>query len=264
MEDIKIIVEDKVASVVGMPSIICGNNDYTLSFTFDDEWNDEQNKVARFKYKKDGIKKFIDVPIKDNTCQVPKLLGIGLVRVGVYAGDLKTTTGAKIKCDKSILCDGVEETTEAFKNLYDEAMEQIKEVADTVKAELEPNTIKNIDVVDLSTCESGIYLVHTIRYRKPFLPQPFTEVIPVKALLIVVKNEIGIYFQWIGASYTLQGLSNAKGEFAEGFTKYDFTGFASTYALDTFKSDLQTEIQNIKVEIQGDLDIISTLVGGAE
>lgn len=131
MKDIKITVTKKIASVEGTPIIVCGNSDYTLSFTFDDEWSNEQSKVARFNFVKNGLKSFIDVPIHDNTCQVPVLIGIGLVRVGVYAGDLKTTTGAKIKCHKSILCDDADTMDEPFENLYEELKEEIDEIRNT-------------------------------------------------------------------------------------------------------------------------------------
>ena len=129
MEDIKILVEGKVASVEGTPSIVCGNNDYTLSFTFSDEWNEEPNKVARFTFIKNGTKSFIDMPIHDDKCQVPVLLGIGLVRVGVYAGDLKTTTGARIGCTKSILCDETEEMAEPYINMYEELIKKINSMS---------------------------------------------------------------------------------------------------------------------------------------
>lgn len=129
MEVIKINVKEKIASVEGSPIIVCGNSDYTMAFTFDDEWNDEENKVARFSYVKKGLKGFIDVPIHDGICQVPVLIGIGLVRVGAYAGNLRTTTGAKIKCQKSILCDDAEEMAEPFENLYEELVEKINNIA---------------------------------------------------------------------------------------------------------------------------------------
>jgi lysophospholipase L1-like esterase len=119
MKNIEITVVKKVAYADGMPTIVCGNNDYTLSFVFDDEWSDELHKVARFSFVKNGLKGFIDVPIENDTCKVPVLLGIGLVRVGVYAGDLRTTTGAKIKCTKSILCDDAEVMDDPFENLYE-------------------------------------------------------------------------------------------------------------------------------------------------
>ena len=145
MEDIKIIVENKVASVEGTPFIVCGNNDYTLSFTFDKEWNDEQDKVARFGFIKNGLKSFIDVPIQDDKCNVPVMLGIGLVRVGVYAGELKTTTGAKIGCIKSILCDDADEMDEPYINIYNELLKKIEEMGG-----ISLNIIQSLDL-DLET-----------------------------------------------------------------------------------------------------------------
>lgn len=128
MEVININVKQKIASVEGSPIIVCGNSDYTMAFTFDEEWNDEENKVARFSYVKNGLKGFIDAPIHDGICQVPVLIGIGLVRVGAYAGNLRTTTGAKIKCQKSILCDDAEEMAEPFENLYEEMHKEIDNI----------------------------------------------------------------------------------------------------------------------------------------
>jgi hypothetical protein len=151
MKNIEITVMKKVAYADGMPTIVCGNNDYTLSFEFDDEWNDEQNKVARFSFVKNGLKSFIDVPIENNTCKVPVLLGIGLVRVGVYAGNLRTTTGAKIKCTKSILCDDAEEMAEPFENLYEEIKGSI--------ADLEKATIQTINSPKIWELDAGVYRV---------------------------------------------------------------------------------------------------------
>lgn len=159
--------------------------------------------------------------------------------------------------------DGLDNTAileEDFSDAFTEWEARLDEV-DKALTEFEQGTIKTVDVVDLSTCESGIYLSNTIIYHKPFLSQPFREMIPERAILIVLKDEWGIYFQWMGASYTLQGRSNADGEFENGFAKYDFTDFASTYALDTFKSSLQTEIQDMKVEM---IDHINEQLGVIE
>lgn len=155
MKDIKITVTKKVASVEGTPIIVCGNSDYTLSFTFDDEWSNEQNKVARFSFVKNGLKRFIDMPVHDNTCQVPVLIGIGLVRVGVYAGNLKTTTGAKIKCYKSILCDDADTIDEPFENLYEELMEKIEGIDGSGGQ----GSLKEVERPNVWELESGAYLV---------------------------------------------------------------------------------------------------------
>jgi hypothetical protein len=104
MEYIKISVLNKVATVEGAPRIICGNSDYVISFTFDEEWRGIEDKIARFVFLQNGAKKYIDVKIKGNTCTAPMLTNIERVKIGVYAENLATTTGAEVRCKKSILC----------------------------------------------------------------------------------------------------------------------------------------------------------------
>lgn len=99
-------VADKIATVVDAPVIICGNSDYVIDFTFDSEWDDYEEKTARFKFKKDGKKGYIDVLFSGTQCNVPILSDIDMVEIGVYAGNLSTTTGAKVDCERSILCGG--------------------------------------------------------------------------------------------------------------------------------------------------------------
>jgi hypothetical protein len=101
---IKITVANKRPTVDGAPIIVCGNSDYTINFTFDAEWSAQALKTARFVFYKDGATQYQDVAFSGNTVAVPVLSGIREVYVGVYAGDLRTTTPARIPCDKSILC----------------------------------------------------------------------------------------------------------------------------------------------------------------
>lgn len=104
MPNIKITVTNKRAAVVGSPVIVCGNSDYTVTFTFDEEWSGLNAKTARFVYVKDGEVQHEDVVFAGNTAAVPVLSNVTFVKVGVFAGDLCTTTPARILCDTSILC----------------------------------------------------------------------------------------------------------------------------------------------------------------
>lgn len=101
---IDIKVASKRAYVIGTPIIICGNSDYTIQFDFDEEWAGVEGKTARFVYVQDSTLKHRDVVFAGNTVAVPILSNIREAYVGVYAGDLQTTTPARINCDKSILC----------------------------------------------------------------------------------------------------------------------------------------------------------------
>lgn len=108
--NINISIADKRPTVYSSPVIICGNSDYVITFLFDEEWRELNNKVARFTYTRDGREYFQDEPFTGNVVNVPILSDISEVRIGVYAGNLCTTTPARIPCQRSILCgDAVEQ-----------------------------------------------------------------------------------------------------------------------------------------------------------
>lgn len=113
MPEIKITVAQKIATnTTPGEVIVCGNSDYTVTFDLDAEWATEPNRTARFVYYKNGLQLFQEKTFTGNTAPVPVLSGIDYVMVGVYAGDLRTTTPAKVLCDRSILCgDAVEQIT---------------------------------------------------------------------------------------------------------------------------------------------------------
>lgn len=119
-------------------------------------------------------------------------------------------------------------------------IEKLDENTDKAIADLEKGTIKELDVVDLITCESGVYLTGKIIYRKSIISQPFTEWMPMKALLIVSKNGYETYFQWIGSAYILAGLSNAEGEFENEFIKYEFSSFATKDYVNKLIEDIES------------------------
>lgn len=102
--NIDITVTNKIPVVLGNPIIVCENSDYTVTFAFDDEWENQPIKTARFNYVQNGNKLYIDVPFSGNTVSVPLLKNINEVSVGVYAGNLCTSAPAVISCKKSILC----------------------------------------------------------------------------------------------------------------------------------------------------------------
>lgn len=105
MKNINITVAGKIATnTTPGVVIVCGNSDYTVTFDLDAEWAAAPARTARFVYYRDGLSLYQDVEFTGTTVSVPALYGIGYVLVGVYAGDLITTTPAKVLCDRSILC----------------------------------------------------------------------------------------------------------------------------------------------------------------
>jgi hypothetical protein len=91
--------------VQGSPCIICGNSDYSLTFDFaDPEWAEHEERTARFTFVRRGELRYDEVIFKGDTVSVPVLSDIDEVFIGVYTGELYTTTPARIKCKRSILC----------------------------------------------------------------------------------------------------------------------------------------------------------------
>lgn len=104
MPDISITVADKIAHAAGSPVIVCGNSDYVLNFTLDSEWDSYDTKTARFEYAADGELKYQDVVFSGLSVSAPIITGASFVEIGLYAGDLHTTTPARVPCMRSILC----------------------------------------------------------------------------------------------------------------------------------------------------------------
>lgn len=99
MKTINVLVRDKIASAVGDIVYICGNSDYVVSFDFDAEWDAYSVKTARFVH--NGT--YTDVVFTGEQCAMPVIQKAYGIYVGVYAGDLCTTTPAHIPSAASIL-----------------------------------------------------------------------------------------------------------------------------------------------------------------
>lgn len=127
-KNIKIQVIDKKATVIGTPVIVCGNSDYTATFTFDDEWSLTGPKTARFVYVKDGKVQHEDVAFSGNVVAVPVLENVDSVDVGVFAGNLCTTTPARVPCRRSILC-GSGAKQDPTPDVYDQIMKLFSDLA---------------------------------------------------------------------------------------------------------------------------------------
>ncbi len=96
---INVSVQNKIAAADGT-IYICGNSDYLVEFDFDREWDAFEHKTARFVH---GTT-YTDQVFSGNLCPVPVLYNVTSFRLGVFAGELSTTTPATVYAKKSILC----------------------------------------------------------------------------------------------------------------------------------------------------------------
>ena len=117
MKDIRITIRDKISNNVSHDTYVCGNSDYRIVFDFDEEWEAHPVKTARIKY--GGV--YQEVVFTGNVCDFPIIQDARMISVGVYAGNLSTTTPAIITAFRSILSGG-EAHTEPTEDVYDQLL----------------------------------------------------------------------------------------------------------------------------------------------
>lgn len=115
---IRIAVKDKIACLVDKEQfLVCGNNDYEVVFDFDSDWEGISAKTAVFVYGDTPIHQ----PFTGDICKGVEIKNATLCAIGVFAGNIKTTTGATIECRQSIRdLGGVPKPPS--KEVYDEIM----------------------------------------------------------------------------------------------------------------------------------------------
>lgn len=122
-EMMNITVRNKIATKTDNVAYVCGNSDYVINFDFDSEWDAYDTKTARFAH--DG--QHTDVVFSGNQCNAPIITNTYAFHVGVYAGDLHTTTAARVPCRKSILC-GAGAPDDPTPDVYDQLMERMAQL----------------------------------------------------------------------------------------------------------------------------------------
>lgn len=124
MYNIAIRIQNRIATPATTGFIVNGNSDYTVSFDFDAEWDEYTEKAAAFSYCRDGVRITENVPFTGDTCAIPVLSGIDSVEIGVFAGDIRTSSLARITCIRCIT-DLHGEPYHPPADVYDQLMELV-------------------------------------------------------------------------------------------------------------------------------------------
>ena len=121
MPDINITVAHKVA-VSDTQSIVCDNSDYTVHWTLDEDWNAYDTKTMRTIYM-DGT--YTDKVFSGDTIALPVCTVPGVVQIGLFAGDIRTSRVAILRALPSVRsADGA--PADPTPDVYDQLMEIIK------------------------------------------------------------------------------------------------------------------------------------------
>ncbi len=98
MAEYLVSVRERIARVCSSPQIVCGNSGDTVRFLFDEEWDALPLKTMRVICFSGGLPQYTDVLFTGDTAPLPAVFDTPEIAVGVYAGDLRTTTPARIPC----------------------------------------------------------------------------------------------------------------------------------------------------------------------
>lgn len=122
-----ITITNRIARVVGVPQIICGNSSYSADFQFDAEWNDYPEKIAHFRFIRSGSPQTLNVDFTGASCAVPALSDVAFVEIGVSAGSIRTTSPARVICLRCIT-DIPSEAYAPPPDIYNTLMSSLQEV----------------------------------------------------------------------------------------------------------------------------------------
>lgn len=198
MKRIEISVENLVAWQTNATDYVCGNSGFVVGFVFDKEWDEFETKTARFIHGGGHT----DIVFTGTECKVPKILNVKKIAIGVYAGDMKTTTPAFVRCRKSILCDDGA-PADPVPDVYAQVMEMLnngvsaEQIAKAVADYLQKNPIETgskatIGVVELlaknwvTESEEKHYQVVSI---DGVTPNSQVDLTPTEEQLVIWRNK---------------------------------------------------------------------------
>ena len=153
MPDINITVAHKVA-VSDTQSIVCDNSDYTVHWTLDEDWSAYDTKTMRAIYM-DGT--FTDKVFNGDTIALPVCTVPGMVQIGLFAGDIRTSRVAIMRALPSVRS-AAGAPADPTPDVYDQLMELIKGLGGA-----DPEAIK--------TAVAEYLAAHPIEETDPTVPE---------------------------------------------------------------------------------------------
>lgn len=153
MPDINITVAHKVA-VSDTQSIVCDNSDYMVHWTLDAEWSAYDTKTMRTIYM-DGT--YTDTVFSGDTIALPVCTVPGVVQIGLFAGDIRTSRVAILRALPSVRS-AAGAPADPTPDVYDQLMELIKGLG-------------GVDPDDIAKAVADYLAAHPIKETDPTVPE---------------------------------------------------------------------------------------------
>lgn len=169
MPIINITVKGKVASS-DTKVIVNGNSDYFVNWVLDGEWADYDTKTMRVRHY-DGT--VIDCIFTGCSCNLPIITETCMIEIGLFAGNLITSTPATISCTRCIM-DDEGPVKDPMPDVYAQIMERLNNLDG-----IAPATSDKLGAVkigdNLKITEDGVLSVDTAEAVEQDNTKPVTS-----------------------------------------------------------------------------------------
>lgn len=206
MPELNVIVRGKIAQGVKGQYAVCENSDYTVKFDFDDDWRSQKYKTARFIWND----KYEDVVFEGDECSLPIVSDTYCLKVGVFAGDLQTTTPAIIVMKKSILC-GSATAEKPSEDVYSQIMALLNDLKELSGEELAAAIEKYLTEHPIG---GGVATAADVNYELPEEVQTEFPWAEIEENTVKAGLDTAIYYALAGmfAKYISCNLQSGSGE----------------------------------------------------
>ena len=121
MPEIVVTVKNKMA--VGDGSVIvCNNSDYVVRFALDSEWDALALRTMRIVY---DSYSHTDIAFSGDTVALPAIIDRTSIGIGLYSGDIHTSTCAMFDCERSVMGQNSHAVAPPSSDVYNEIVEMI-------------------------------------------------------------------------------------------------------------------------------------------
>ena len=123
MPEIVVTVKNKMA--VGDGSVIvCNNSDYVVRFALDSEWDALALRTMRIVY---DSYTHTDIAFSGDTVALPTIIDRTSIGIGLYSGDIHTSTCAMFDCERSVMGNNSHAVAPPSSDVYNEIVEMIND-----------------------------------------------------------------------------------------------------------------------------------------